>query len=127
MKQPLIVFSFILLLTCCKNKNKPDVSGIPVAVKIERFDNYLLKQVDTTQVDVTIREMIKKYPTFGPDFLQYFLGISPAALQSNDGAAAQGLANFRTYLRFSKMLYDSIAPQYADMSQQEQELKKAFQ
>jgi len=63
----------LCVLSSCKRSNRPDVSAIPVRVKIERFDKDLFagKGKDIAQTDALLN---KKYGTFYKDYVNRIVG-----------------------------------------------------
>ncbi|MBC8033507.1 MAG: hypothetical protein H7Y03_05140 [Chitinophagaceae bacterium] len=128
MKQTLTLLPFLILLACCRH-NTPDVSNIPVDIKIERFDEFVFRKMDTSNMGASIRQMQAAYPYFGEDFLVYFLGLSPlSGLQGQQQDSSEAtIPEFKRFIRSTKPVYDSIEPKFRDLSQLEKDLKKAFQ
>ncbi|MBC8033926.1 MAG: hypothetical protein H7Y03_07255, partial [Chitinophagaceae bacterium] len=128
MKRFPVLLSLITFFVACKNNNTPEVSGIPVNSRIERFDQFLFREVDTSNMPAAITRMNTAYPFFGNAFMEYILGLpSLAGNGLNDSTGQAAVAEFKRFLRLTRPLYDSIAPKYSDVSDLEQELKEAFQ
>lgn len=112
---------FILLITlslfaCKKKKGIPDVSNIPLYIKIERFDRDFFA-IDTNNVWRGLTELNKKYPSLTGIFLQKVLGLDSTL-------AVQGVKNF---ISLSGNLYDTVNIVFKNISDIEKDFKKAFQ
>lgn len=61
----LVLVSFIFILESCKDENRriPDISSIPMDVKICRYEQELMK-IDTNNVTKGINDLFLKYPKF---------------------------------------------------------------
>jgi hypothetical protein len=70
------IASFLIISSCKGKKNIPDVSGIVVDLKVERFEADFYK-IDTTQMVQSLDELNKKYQAFLPDYLYQVLGLIP--------------------------------------------------
>lgn len=71
--QRLLLVTSICLLFSCKQGNKPDVNGIALDIKIERFDQdlYAGKLKDLTQTDNLLKS---KYGLFYDDYIHRMVG-----------------------------------------------------
>ena len=56
--------ALVVFLIACGNEKGPDVSGVPVNIKLHRFDRFLYEQLDTSNMPVAITEMEKQFPFF---------------------------------------------------------------
>ena len=74
-KHPQIYLIFLCVLTffSCKQAGKPDVSGINLTIKIERFDRDLFAGIKNgiPETDLLLR---KKYPVFYDDYVHRMVG-----------------------------------------------------
>ena len=70
------IISFLILSACNGKKNIPDVSGILVDLKVERFEDDFYK-IDTTKMVQSLDQLNKKYQAFLPDYLYQVLGLMP--------------------------------------------------
>ena len=67
-KTPAALFLIFAFLFGCKSKkNIPDVSGIPVTVKIERFDKAFF-QLDSNNIVPGLQALNRQFPYFTNDF-----------------------------------------------------------
>lgn len=65
-----------LLAACDTKKNTPDVSHIPINVKIERFDQQLAR-IDTNNAGEGIKLLEQQYPSFAPVYFREIMEIVP--------------------------------------------------
>ncbi|MBK8554558.1 MAG: hypothetical protein IPL65_01735 [Lewinellaceae bacterium] len=68
----LFFLTFLTALAACNTdtgRKAPDVSGIPGALNIRRFDQDMFS-VDTTHLKAGLEQLMQKYPDFLPFFLQ---------------------------------------------------------
>src|SRR6266550_1185548 len=71
----LCAFFVFVILVSCNGKNIPDVSGIKIELKVERFEHDLFA-IDTNHVTESIKHLDTKYHDFLPDFVNNILGLS---------------------------------------------------
>lgn len=72
-----IFFSLFMFFISCKNKKHiPDVSSIPLNLKVERFEQAFFK-ADTTNLAASFDTLHKKYNNFFTDYLFQILGLLP--------------------------------------------------
>jgi len=122
MKKNLALFSLILFASSCANKkNAPDVSGIPVQVKIERFDKAFFG-VDTNNIKQGLYTVTKQFPYFANDFVVNILGVAPLNDTSETSFAA-----CRGFIEAYGGLKDSIEPHFENLEWLEKELQRGFQ
>ena len=115
--------ALIIFLTACNNGKGPDVSGIPVNVKIHRFDRFLYEQLDTSNMPGAMNQMQQQFPFFATDFMNNILGL-PMAVDSGTGT---GPAELKRFIRITRPLYDSIAPVFKETRDLEKALREGFQ
>ena len=113
-----LIASLIFFFACNHNKNIPDVSGIPVEIKIERFDKDFFS-IDSNAVESSLPPLEKKYPVLLPIFLQNVLGIA-------DSSGPYRTAEIKKYLSQNRPIYDSILVEFKDMNDTKNELEQAF-
>lgn len=128
-KNNLLIFTIFLLgilaLSSCfgdKDKNIPDVSGVEVALKINRFDQELFA-IDTNQVAKGIEDLEKKYPDFSKFYLERVLQIKKP--WDTTGVYRTHVNGFLTY-PFVRDLHHKVDSLYGDFSSVEKELVKGF-
>jgi len=102
-----------ILLTGCSDKKKlPDVSGIKVDLKVDRFDEAFFA-VDTLQIDQGLNRVHQQYPTFLPLFLQNIIGISDPA-------------EIKMFYQYYRPLFDSSQKLYKNFDPVKADIEKAF-
>ncbi len=119
----LVLFSFLsCFVAACNNADKtPDVSGIRVELKLERFDKDFFA-IDTANIDAGLTQLQAKYPLFFKDFVGEILGIDSKMIE--DGTANTAIKSFLSSYR---NLYDSALVTFGNFDQQMADVKKALQ
>lgn len=121
--------SFILLIgavltlifnACSPSDKGPDVSNIPVTVTINRFDQAFFA-LDTTQPAKSLAQLQSRYPGFYADYMNYIIGVN------GNPADTSTLTATTSFISAYRSIYDSLQPLFANTSELEQELKKAYQ
>jgi hypothetical protein len=117
----LALLPFLLVFASCsddKSKEIPDVSGINVAVKIERME-LALAALDTNQMEAALEEWKARYPDFAAWFLQF--GPLPP-----DGPS--DAARLRVFLTHPEVrhLMDTLQQRYPKLTDIEAELSQAM-
>lgn len=113
------------MLAGCRQHNAPDVSGIAVDVKIERFDRFLFQQTDTTSAARGFSQLQAAFPYFAPDFTTYILELPPARAPYTDTASAAAFGELKRFIRITRPLYDSLSPLF-DAAATARELTQSF-
>ena len=122
MKKNFLVYCIVFLAFSCGNKkNIPDVSDIPVTVKVERFDKAFFA-VDTNNIKQGLYNLTKQFPYFTNDFVVNVLGVAPL----NDTSIASFTA-CREFISTYNSLKDSLEPKFQNFDWLEKELKHSFQ
>jgi len=111
----------LLTASCGSKKNTPDVSGIAVNVKIERFDKAFFA-VDTNNIKLSLYKLTQEFPYFTNDFVVNILGMPPL----NDTSITSFIA-CREFISTYSSLKDSIEPKFKDLNWLEKDLKHGFQ
>lgn len=106
----------LFLIPACKNKKGPDVSGIKVELKTERFERDFFA-ADTNNLPASLDRIYQQYPGFFADFSKHILGIPPIR-----DSGAQALAAIKQFLRDYQPVYDSVNKKFKDFSNQEEEI-----
>lgn len=121
MKPIAAAFLFLVFLSSCKNRNNsPDVSGIKVDIRIERFDRDFFS-MDTMQLAESLKKLQQQHPFFYTDFMQQLLGVSGA---DTDQPTLQITREFfRGYLP----VYNSLSKNFENIIWLQKDLQKAFQ
>jgi hypothetical protein len=115
---------FVLLLFvigCKTSKKSPDVSGIPVVLHVERFDQAFFA-VDTNHIRESMLDLGRQYPYFINDFAVNILGTSPLSDTSADAFFA-----CRRFISSYLPVKDSLDLKYKSLSFVEDGLKNGFQ
>ena len=117
----ILAFSFALLfLPACNNKNNlPDISGIRVDLRIERFDKDLFA-IDTNNLDASLRQLAAKYPAFYSDYMQQIMGISGNPADSNT------VKSLKQFIWGYAAIQDSLQRVYANTDELEKKLETGF-
>jgi len=117
MQKNSLIFLLALSLFACKNKKGiPDVSGIDVSIKLERFDKDFFA-IDSNNVLPGLDRLNSKYPVLTTIFLQNILGLDSAST----------LPGVKRFLSMSGDLYDTVSTVFKNTNDLEKELKKGFQ
>jgi hypothetical protein len=111
----------VLLYACGDKKNIPDVSHIPVTVKIERFDKAFFA-TDTNNIVAGLYKLNQQFPYFFTDFTANILGVG---VLSDTSKIA--FLTTRQFLTSYLPVKDAIQQKFEDVSPIEKELKKSFQ
>lgn len=76
MRKYICIATLTILLVACGSKNqRPDVSGIPIELQMQRFEQDFFA-IDTNNIAAAIPALHQKYPIFLSDFVQNILGLS---------------------------------------------------
>ncbi len=114
-----IGFLLLVLLSffgCKKKKSVPDVSGIKIDIRVERFDRDFFA-IDTSNVIRELTTLSKKYPVLTPIFLQNILGLDSAST----------IPGVKRFLNLSDGLYDTVNTVFKSTHDLEKDFRKAFQ
>ena len=113
----------IFFVSCKNNKNIPDVSGIKVNLETRRYEQDFFS-MDTTNVAASVSNLLKKYPSFTPDFIQNILGLDIDSLlipgNSQDSAV-------RLFIHDYLPVKDSSDLMYKDFEEETTDIKKGLQ
>ena len=112
----IIIFLFI----GCTNSNGPDVSNIKVDIPVERFDKNFFA-LDTSNIAVSLKELMESHPDFYADFMQQVLGVSG----SDTNKTTLDVSKF--FIRGYTSMYQSLSKEYSDVSWIQKDIQKAFQ
>jgi len=124
----LLVFSLLLLIAvqscqCNKSNDNPNVSHIPVEVKIRRFEKDLFR-LDTARMEEELERLEQAYPEFSEVYFGQVLGSKDTAIAP--GGHPAYVKGFITHPAVRK-LYDTTLLAFPDLEFLEKELKQAFQ
>lgn len=116
MKGTLLFICIVLIGIGCKGKKQiPDVSGIQVAIKVERFEKDFFA-VDTLHLNTSLAKLNITYPGFTQDFLFNILGTSP------DSA----LKNVPEFIKSYEGLSKAALQKFNNLQGIENEIKQGF-
>ena len=112
----------ILILAACNNSNKkPNVSGIKIDVKIERFDKDFFS-MDTNRLSQSLAELEKKYPTFLPLYTEFLSPINAMAKQQGKNYDEA----VKVFYRSIKPLADVVEKKYSSLDKVSAGLENGF-
>lgn len=115
-KATIFLLSAFFLISCKEKKNTPDVSGIKVDFKLERFDKNFFS-LDSNNAAPGLEQLHNKYPILSGIFLQNVLGLDSAST----------LPGVKHFLHLNQQIYDSAATVFNNTSGLERDFKTAFQ
>jgi hypothetical protein len=115
-KTSLILLLSLSLFACKKKKGIPDVSDIPVDIKVERFDRDFFA-IDTNNVLQGLNNLNQKYPTLTGIFLQNVLGLDSAST----------ISGVKSFISLSGNLFDTVNTVFKTTDDIEKDFKKTFQ
>ena len=112
---------FILLLfvcfTACKNKkDTPDVSGINVDIKLQRFDRDFFS-IDSNNVLPGLNQLHQQYPVLTNIFLQNILGLDSAST----------LPGVKRFLHLNEPIESKAAKTFQNTEWLKKDFQQAFQ
>src|SRR6185295_18455889 len=121
----MVKFTGILLIASifwsCNNKgNGPDVSGVKVDIKLERFEKSFFA-IDTNNITQGLIRTHEELPDFYPDFMQNILGVS------GNPADTTTLSVTKNILRSYGSFAENPKKKFSNTSVLESELKRDFQ
>lgn len=111
-----IIFATILYGACTGKKKIPDVSGIGISLKTDRFEKAFFS-MDTLQIENALQGLHTKYPGFTQDFLFNILGTSPDSAYKDVPA----------FLRSYRDMFHASIEKFGDLTAIEKEVKKGLQ
>jgi hypothetical protein len=121
MKTLIPVLLFLFLLSCKSGKNDPDVSGIAVNSKIERFDQAFFK-LDSNHIRDGLLQLNQEFPYFLNDFTVNILGAGPLS-----DTSVNSFLICRQFLTSYEPVKDSIGLKFKNLQSMEGDLKKGLQ
>ena len=108
----------VWVFSCGHKRNVPDVSGISVQLDTLRFDRDFFS-MDTTNMEVSLDALQKKYPKFINDYLYGELEIQ----QNKDSVIKQ----VKLFINEYKDAYTFTAVKYPSIQKVQADVKSAFQ
>lgn len=121
-----LLFALLLCVTACecgKGKDIPNVSGIPVEVKLQRFEQGLFG-LDTNNMAASLEKLEADYPDFAPIFFDQVLGSTDSTIAPE--GHLRYVQGFVTHPAVRK-LYDTCQIVYPDLKWLEKDFEQAFQ
>jgi hypothetical protein len=116
MKNILVFTLLVLCFSACNNGPAlPDVSGINLNIRIERFDKDF-SAIDTMNIDKELSSLQEKYPSFYPIFILNILGL-------DSGSMKIGVANF---IKQNKIITDAAKNSFQSVETIKTDFEKAF-
>lgn len=111
----LLILSF---LAACNGKKTPDVSGIKIDLKVNRFEQDFFA-IDTNNIPASFNQLSKKYPTFLSDFLGNILGLPPMSDTSQQAfdAVKQFLRDYRPVKDSADKIFRNFEPYAKEIEQ----------
>ena len=113
----------VMLFSCKGNKDIPDVSGIKIDIKVNRFEKDFFA-MDTNHVENSLNKIIQRYPHFTSDFIFNILGLDENKVLIKGTDEQEALS---TFIRDYKPMKDSVDLLFGDFGKQAKEIKKALQ
>lgn len=126
-RRALSLFVAVLMVFCsCSNNNTPDVSGIKVELRSQRFDK-ALASIDTNNISAGLQQLKKDYPFFLDFYLDTLMGLGVVGNYADTSSViANGFRTFLTHKDYRGLL-DTIAAHYPDTKSVDESLSKGFQ
>lgn len=107
----------LLIITGCKNEDSsPDISGVKIDLRLERFDRDFFS-IDTTNIPAGLEKLQAKYPQLTPIFLGNILGVDSMTV----------IPGVRQFLTMSRNLHDTINDVFPNTNKLADDFKKSFQ
>jgi hypothetical protein len=116
----------VFLSSCGGGNNAPDVSGIKVQLKTQRFDR-AFASIDTNQVGASLQKLHDQFPEFLDFYLDTLMGLGVHGNYSDTAAPVRlGVKSFLTHKDYRGLL-DTINAHYPDTKDLDAQLTKGFQ
>lgn len=113
-----VVLSIIIF--SCNNKHIPDVSGIKIDLKVQRFEKDFFA-IDTNNILQEMQRLHNSYPVFINDFTSQILGFTNAT-------PPDSLTKYvRLFIRDYRFVKDSADKLFGDFSTEQKEIKRGLQ
>lgn len=120
MKNLLPLFLIVTLIACNDKTNAPDISGIKVDLKVERFEQDFFA-IDSNATKQGLSQLQQKYPTFAALFINHVLGLGP--VNDSNTLVFEGSKRF---LHLNKPVFEASQKLYKDFSGTAEELTNGF-
>ena len=106
--------------SCSNKSNGPDVSGIKVDIKLERFEKSFFA-IDTNNIAKGLTKTHGEFPDFYPDFMRNILGVSGYPADTTTLSVTKNIV--RSYSSFAA----ELEKKFNNTTSLENELKHDFQ
>ena len=117
MKYFVLALLFTIVFSACNNKKKfPDVSGVSVTIKLNRFDRDFFS-IDSNNVLPGLNRLNQKYPLLTGIFLQNILGLDSAST----------LPGVKRFLHLSQSINDTVNDVFKNTDDIKNDFQNAFQ
>lgn len=118
MKKILFASLIFLFIGCKSKRNIPDVSSIPVHLKLIRFEKDFFS-MDTTHLSASLDTLNANHPAFFKDFIFNILGSMP-----QPDSILQYVASYK---KDYQPVYDASQKLYASFDKYQHEIESGFQ
>lgn len=115
------LYLFIIIISSCRGRNIPDVSGIKTDLQLQHFEKDFFS-ADTNHIDESLQQLHQKYPLFFQDFVYNILAL-PAQPDSVEAVNNQ----VKSFIHSYKSLKDSADKIFTDVNTTEKEVRKGLQ
>jgi hypothetical protein len=116
MKKTAVVFLVLVAIISCNNKtDAPDVSGIKMDIKLERFDRDFFS-IDSNNVLPGLNQLNQKYPVLTNIFLQNILGLDSTAT----------LSGVKRFLHLGQSINDTVKDVFKNTDPVRKDFENAF-
>lgn len=121
MKKNVVFLALLLGIASCRSgKHGPDISGVHIELKLERFDQAFFS-MDTTNMQRSLFTLNQRFPYFTNDFMVNILGTTPLSDTSLIAFRAA-----RIFLTSYLPVKDSIEHEFKNVDWLEKELRSSF-
>ena len=110
----------VMLFSCEKKNNIPDVSAVKVPLTTERFEQSFFA-LDTNNIVPHLEKVIAAYPSFGENFMGTILGVDPK------WPADTTALYIKEFLIYNRSVYDTAQKYFKDFSPFQNQIKKGLQ
>src|SRR5215216_775212 len=114
---------FATLLSCNNDKHIPDVSGIKIDIKVQRFENDFFS-LDTNHLAQGLQQLHRKYRGFTFEFINNVLGLNTSGVRRANSEEANAL---KTFLKDYRPIKDSAEKVFGDFEKETNEIKRGLQ
>lgn len=115
-----VLLVIVALLACNNNSGGPDVSGIKVDIRLERFEKSFFA-IDSNNIVPGLAKTHGEFPDFYGDFMQNILGVS------GNPADTTTLSVTKSILHSYTSLASDLEKKFSNTTPLENELKRDFQ